>query len=81
MNPNGPATKHLSPEDKAILKKLQSKAWFTYLRLYLPLFLMLAYVYYTMQPGKLLEDIPSSIPRRISIRYSHILLLFLRLSF
>jgi len=52
MNPQGPSTKPLSSEDKAILKKLQSKAWFTYLRLYVPLFLMLAYVYYTMQPGQ-----------------------------
>ena len=44
-------TKALSPEDKDVLQKLQSKAWWTYLKLYVPLFLMLVYVYYEMQPG------------------------------
>ena len=44
-------TKPFSPEDQAILRKLQEEAWFTFLRLYLPLFLALIYVHYKMQPG------------------------------
>src|ERR1700754_5041507 len=44
-------TKPFSPEDLAVLRKLQVKAWFTFLRLYGPLFLALIYVHYRMQPG------------------------------
>jgi len=52
MDINGPTTKPLSPADKAVLQKLKEKAWFTLLKLYVPLFLMLVYVYYKMEPGE-----------------------------
>ena len=51
MNDSATMTQPLSPGDKAVLKKLRDKALFTYSRLYLPLFLLLVYVYYEMQPG------------------------------
>jgi hypothetical protein len=51
MSDSATITQPLSPSDKAILGKLRDKALFTYLRLYLPLFLLLVYVYYEMQPG------------------------------
>jgi hypothetical protein len=51
MDINGPTTKPLSSGDKAVLQKLKEKAWLTLLKLYVPLFLMLVYVYYKMEPG------------------------------
>ena len=51
MEPINPTTKPLAPEDKAILEKLKNKAWATLLKLYVPLFLALVYLYYKMQPG------------------------------
>jgi hypothetical protein len=50
MNANTVSTKSLSSEDRAILNKLQSKAWFVFLRLYGPLFLFLLYIY-ARRPG------------------------------
>lgn len=50
-NNNEPVTHPLAPEDKAVLRKLTEKAWFSFLRLYLPLFLALVYIHYKMQPG------------------------------
>ena len=44
-------TKPFSPDDQAVLSKLNQTAWFTFLRLYLPLFLGLIYLHYRMQPG------------------------------
>jgi len=41
----------ISEEDEVVLRKLRDKAWFSFLRLYLPLFLFLAYIYFRMQPG------------------------------
>lgn len=52
MNINGPMAKPFSPEDKAVLQKLKGKAWFTLLKLYVPLFLMLVYIYYKMEPSE-----------------------------
>jgi hypothetical protein len=50
-----PSTKPLSAEDKAILKKLQFKAWFAILRLYGILFLFLAYMFsWRPAPGEVL---------------------------
>jgi hypothetical protein len=51
MDATGPSIRPLTAEDKAVLDKLKNKAWFTLLKLYVPLFLMLVYVYYKMQPG------------------------------
>jgi hypothetical protein len=41
----------LSAADRVILNKLKNKAWLVLLRLYIPLFFMLVYVYFKMQPG------------------------------
>ena len=54
-----PTTKPLSPEDKAVLQKLKEKAWFTLLKLYAPLFLMLVYIYFKMEPGGSIGGRPS----------------------
>jgi len=44
-------TRPLSPEDRALLTKLKNKAWFGLLRLYVPLFLMLVYLYVRVSMG------------------------------
>jgi hypothetical protein len=41
----------LSPADRAILGKLRDKALFNWARLYIPISLMLVWVYFEMQPG------------------------------
>lgn len=51
MSDSGALSQPLTSDDKALLGKLRDKALWTYLRLYLPLFLLLGYVYYEMQPG------------------------------
>jgi hypothetical protein len=50
MEIKGPMTKPLSSQDKAVLQKLKERAWFTLLKLYVPLFLMLVYIYNKMEP-------------------------------
>ena len=53
MLPTAPTEiRSLSPADKVILQKLKGKAWFTLLRLYVPLFLGLVYVYIEFKPGQ-----------------------------
>jgi hypothetical protein len=51
MNAHKIETLPLSDEDAAILNKLKAKSWKSILRLYLPLFLFLGYLYYRMMPG------------------------------
>lgn len=51
MDTNIPITKPLSIEDKTTLQKLRSAAWIRLLKLYVPLFLALIWLYYRMQPG------------------------------
>jgi hypothetical protein len=51
MNNDEILIRPLSAEDRAVLDKLKNKAWMTFLKLYVPLFLLLAVVYYKMQPG------------------------------
>ena len=50
MEINAPSVKPFSAKDKTVLKKLQFKSWFVLLRLYVPLFLFLVYIY-TWRPG------------------------------
>jgi hypothetical protein len=40
----------LSSQDRQVIQELRDKAWFTLLKLYFPLFLGLAYVYYKFLP-------------------------------
>jgi hypothetical protein len=48
---NNPQTTHpLSSQDRQVIQELKDKAWFTLLKLYIPLFLGLAYVYYKFLP-------------------------------
>jgi len=51
MDNNELATSPFSAGDEALLRKLKEKAWFTFLRLYLPLFLFLVYIHFRMAPG------------------------------
>jgi hypothetical protein len=51
MNNEQALTMPLTPADRVILNKLKIKAWAVLLRLYIPLSLMLVYVYFKMQPG------------------------------
>jgi hypothetical protein len=52
MSIDNPAiVKPISPEDRATLKKLKDKAWFTLTRTYSLFFLALGYVYFRMTPG------------------------------
>jgi hypothetical protein len=44
------STQPLSATDRFLLHKLKGKAWFTLLRFYVPLFLLLAAVYFEMRP-------------------------------
>lgn len=44
-------TQPLSPADRVLLHKLKGKAWTTLLRLYVPLFLLLAAAYFRCKPG------------------------------
>jgi hypothetical protein len=48
---SSPDIQPLSATDKAVLRQLKGKAWFTLLRLYVPLFLGLVYVYFEFNPG------------------------------
>jgi hypothetical protein len=50
MNNEQAPTMPLSPGDWLILNKLRKRAWAALLRLYLPLFFMLVYVYFKMRP-------------------------------
>ena len=64
MNPQGPSTKPLSPEDKAVLKKLEFRAWYSMVRLYVPLFLFLLLIHYMRPgPGEVLQIKKSKITR------------------
>jgi hypothetical protein len=51
MNGSDITTCPLSTADKAILGKLRDKALFNWARLYIPISLMLVWVYFQMQPG------------------------------
>ncbi len=43
-------TQPLSSQDRQVVQELKDKAWFTLLRLYIPLFLGLVFVYYKLLP-------------------------------
>ena len=45
-----PNTQPLSSQDRQVIKELKDKAWFTLLKLYIPLFLGLGFVYYKLVP-------------------------------
>ena len=49
--PSLPTTKNLTTEDRALIKKLVGKGWWTLLRTYGAFFLALIYLYYRMYPG------------------------------
>ncbi len=48
--------KPISPEDRAVLKKLKDRAWFTLTRTYSLFFLALGYLYFRMTPGSTTRD-------------------------
>ena len=50
MSVNGSEILPLSGEDRQTIQELKDKAWFTLLKLYVPLFLGLVYVYYKYLP-------------------------------
>ena len=64
MNSTEVLTRPLLPEDRALLKKLENKAWFALLRLYVPLFLMLVYLYWRVNIGSIFRG--HSLNRRYS---------------
>jgi hypothetical protein len=43
-------TQSLSSQDRQVINELKDKAWFTLLKLYIPLFLGLVFVYYKLVP-------------------------------
>jgi hypothetical protein len=47
---NAQTTQPLSTRDLQVIQQLKDKAWFTLLKLYIPLFLGLIYVYYKLLP-------------------------------
>jgi len=72
------STKPLSSEDKAILKKLQFRAWFTLLRLYVPLFFGLLFIRALRPgPGQVLRLKKSKItPAEFDQVYLYLVLIF-----
>src|SRR5579859_4143240 len=76
MSQSTVVTLPISEEDEALLRKLQEKAWFTFLRLYLPLFLFLLYIYFRMEPGGVFRGRYLSYGKMTHVGYALVYMIF-----
>jgi len=64
--------KPISPEDRAILKKLKNKAWFSLAKTYSLFFLALGYVYFRMSPGSTYKGHTLGYGKMTGTDYDHV---------
>jgi hypothetical protein len=67
---SSPNNQPLSSQDRQIIQDLKDKAWFTLLKLYVPLFLGLVFVYYKLLPTY--PDHPEGFQKMSRLDYTHV---------
>src|SRR5258707_15844385 len=76
MTPSTVVIQPITDEDMVVLRKRSQNSWFTFLRLYVPLFLFLVYIYYRMQPGGVFRGHYLSYGKLTHVGFSLLFLIF-----